>query len=176
MRLQRWDERDEKRQRKEPIDQSPDDGVLRRGAGDAAARAAHHRPDDRPRPSSASGGPVRGFAQATSGARGRGVRGRPARIPASTLDFITSANPTGILSTFIAATVQPSWKEHRNQIARSDVADNAIYPISATEPPELQLASPWDLLHTSMTPPMLPSNLAPCGGACVRALFGPSPR
>ena len=33
------------------------------------------------------------------------MRGRPAPIPASTLDFITSANPTGILSTSVAAAV-----------------------------------------------------------------------
>ena len=98
-------ERNEKGQRTEPIKRPTGDGVHRRAAGDAAARAAHHRPDDRPRPPSASGGPARGFAQSTSGARGRAVRGRPTWIPASTLDSITSANPTGILSTFVAGAV-----------------------------------------------------------------------
>ena len=61
----------------------------RRAARDAAARAAHPRPNDRPRPPASSGVPVRDCAQADSGGRTRGLRGRPARIPASTL---TSAN------------------------------------------------------------------------------------
>ena len=56
------------------------------------------------------------------------MRGRPARIPAPTLDSITSASPTSVLSTFIAATVQPSWKENRNQIARSDLAACPLHP------------------------------------------------
>ena len=60
--------RDEKDQRKEPIDESPGEckavvAVLhRRGAGDAAARAAHHCPDDRPRPPATAGFPARGCA------------------------------------------------------------------------------------------------------------------
>ena len=73
----RDEDRDEKGQRTESIERPTGDGVHRRAAGDAAARAAHHRPDDRPRPPSASGVPVRGCAQADSGGRGRGLRGRP---------------------------------------------------------------------------------------------------
>ena len=73
------------------------------------ARGSRLRPlcsDHRRRPPSSSGVPVRGCAQAACGGRGRRLRGRPARIPAFKLDAITSANPTGILSTFVAATVQ----------------------------------------------------------------------
>ena len=79
----------------ETIDQSPGDGeagiagILRRGAGDAATRAAHPRPDDRPRPPSASGSPVRGRAQADIRGRARRLRGRPARIAS----FEASSHP-----------------------------------------------------------------------------------
>ena len=73
------DELDEKAQRKEPTERPTGDGVHRRGAGDAASRAAHHRPDDRPRPPSEAGVPVHGCAQAASGARGHRLRGRTAR-------------------------------------------------------------------------------------------------
>ena len=38
-------------------------------------------------------------------------------------------------------------------------------PISATEPPELQLAAPCILLYTGMTPPTLPRILRPMRGA-----------
>ena len=63
-------ERNEKGQRTKAIERPTGDGVLRRGAGDAAARSTHPRPDDRPRPPSASGVPVRGCAQAVGGGRG----------------------------------------------------------------------------------------------------------
>ena len=68
--------RDEKDQRKEPIDESPGEckavvAVLhRRGAGDAAARAAHHCPDDRPRPPATAGFPARGCAGGLRKGRG----------------------------------------------------------------------------------------------------------
>ena len=62
-------ERNEKGQRTEPIERPTGDGVHRRAAGDAAARSAHPRPDDRPRPPSASCFPVRSCAQAVGGGR-----------------------------------------------------------------------------------------------------------
>ena len=76
-------ERDEKDQRTEPIERPRGDGVLRRGAGDAAARSAHPRPDHRPRPPAASGVPVRGCAQAV----GRGRRTERVTAPDSWLRF-----------------------------------------------------------------------------------------
>ena len=63
-------EQNEKGQRTEAIERPRGDGVLRRAAGDAAARSAHPRPDHRPRPPAASGVPVRGCAQAIGGGRG----------------------------------------------------------------------------------------------------------
>ena len=81
------EEPDEKGQRTETIERSTGYGVLRRTAGDGPARAAHPGPDDRPRPSAASGVPVRSCAQAACGGRGRGLTGRPARIPASAARF-----------------------------------------------------------------------------------------
>ena len=63
-------EQNEKGQRTEAIERPRGDGVHRRGAGDAAAWSAHPRPDDRPRPPSASGVPVRGCAPAGGGGRG----------------------------------------------------------------------------------------------------------
>ena len=74
-------ERDEKRQRREPTDQSPGDGeagianTLCRPAGDGAARASHPGPHDRTRPPAASGVPVRDCAKADSRRRGRGLSG-----------------------------------------------------------------------------------------------------
>ena len=86
-------ERDEKRQRREPTDQSPGCGAagianaLRRPAGDGAARASHPGPHDRPRPPASSGVPVRGCAQAASGggiARGTSVASsRHTRAPSA---------------------------------------------------------------------------------------------
>ncbi len=66
-------EQNEKGQRTEAIERPRGDGVLRRAAGDAAARSAHPRPDDRPRPPASSGVPVRGCAQADG--RRRGLNG-----------------------------------------------------------------------------------------------------
>ena len=95
--------RDEKAQRTEPIERPTGDGVHRRGAGEAASRAAHHRPDDRPRPPAASGVPVHGCAEAPGGARGHRLRGRAstgaltpcAAAPASTLHAPTQQAPGG---------------------------------------------------------------------------------
>ena len=80
-------ERDEKRQRTEPIDESPGDGgadvaaLLRRAAGDIAARAAHPGPHHRPRPSTAAGVPVRHCPGASCGGRGRRLSSSPPRLP-----------------------------------------------------------------------------------------------
>ena len=63
-------ERNEKGQRTEAIERPRGDGVLRRAAGDAAARSAHPGPDYRPLPPSASGVPARSCAQAVGGGRG----------------------------------------------------------------------------------------------------------
>ena len=67
------EEPDEKGQRTETIERSTGYGVLRRTAGDGPAQAAHPGPDDRPRPSAASGVPVRSCAQAACEGRGRGL-------------------------------------------------------------------------------------------------------
>ena len=74
-------ERNEKGQRTEAIERPGGDGVLRRAAGDAAARSAHPGPDDRPRPPAASGVPVHSRAQATNGGRGRGLSGSRNHLP-----------------------------------------------------------------------------------------------
>ena len=80
-------ERDEKRQRTEPIDESPGDGggdvaaLFRRAAGDTPARAAHPGPHHRPRPSTAAGVPVRHCAGASCGGRGRRLSSSPPRLP-----------------------------------------------------------------------------------------------
>ena len=85
-------ERNEKGQRTEAIERPRGDGVLRRAAGDAAARSAHPRPDHRPRPPAASGVPVRGCAQAIGG--GPGLNEWPARISGS----IHVATPPALLT------------------------------------------------------------------------------
>ena len=99
-------ERDEKRQRREPTDQSPGYGeagiadVLPRAAGDDAAWPTHPRPDDRPCPSSASGGPVRDRAQAASGGRRRRLSGSRNRLPTLPMSmfhfphFVATAAPS----------------------------------------------------------------------------------
>ena len=188
------DRREVKRIGAETIDQSPDDGALCRAARDDEARSSHPCPDDRPRPPSASGVPVRGCAQAASGGPRTGdervtgpdsglqlplasrLHTPPAFCPLSlaTTCPVPSDSPSGVLSTSRAAP-RPVAAEGATEsdcllrcgrLPRSPGFQLRI-------PPELQLSAPRDLLYTGNNIAERPlKSSRPVRGVCARAFRG----